>query len=156
LATLAEDPSALGLICMEEPENGIQPSRIPAILNLLEAIASDPLQPPGTDNPLRQVIINTHSPSVVKQIDDDCLLIASTEQQLVGARRFDATVFKWLSETWRHVIEPSVKPVAKGKLLSYLVTPPSSEKSREDKKSNEKRRVIDRPEIKQLALEVEA
>lgn len=154
LATLAEDPSALGLICMEEPENGIQPSRIPAILNLLEAIASDPLRPPGTDNPLRQVIINTHSPSVVKQIDDDCLLIASTEQQLVGARRFDATVFKWLSETWRHVIEPSVKPVAKGKLLSYLVTPPSSEKSREDKKSNIKRRVIDRPEIKQLALGV--
>jgi hypothetical protein len=72
----------------------------------------------------------------------------------VGARRFNATVFKWLSETWRHVIEPSVKPVAKGKLLSYLVTPPSSEKSREDKKGNVKRRVIDRPEIKQLALEV--
>lgn len=154
LATLAEDPSALGVICMEEPENGIQPSRIPAILNLLEAIACDPQEPPGADNPLRQVIINTHSPSVVKQINDDCLLIASTEQQLVGIHRFDATVFRWLSGTWRQTMSPDVRPVAKGKLLSYLVSVPPSEKARNGKRDGSTRRVIDRPEIKQLALEV--
>ena len=155
LATMAEDPAALGVICMEEPENGIQPSRIPAILNLLEAIACDPQEPPGEDNPLRQVIINTHSPSVVKQINEDCLLIASTEQHLVGGQRFDATAFKWLSNTWRQSIEPSARPVAKGKLLSYLVTAAPSEKPQAGKSDNVKRRVIDRPEIRQLALEVE-
>ena len=155
LATMAEDPAALGVICMEEPENGIQPSRIPAILNLLEAIACDPQEPPGEDNPLRQVIINTHSPSVVKQINEDCLLIASTEQHLVGGQRFDATVFKWLSNTWRQSIEPSARPVAKGKLLSYLVTAQPSEKPQAGKSDKAKRRVIDRPEIRQLALEVE-
>ncbi len=155
LAAMAEDPSALGVICMEEPENGIQPSRIPAILNLLEAIACDPQEPPGEDNPLRQVIINTHSPSVVKQINEDCLLIASTEQHLVGGKRFDATAFKWLSNTWRQSTAPNARAVAKGKLLSYLVTAPPREKSTAGKGDKVKRRVIDRPEFRQLAFDVE-
>ncbi len=39
LSTLAEDPSGPGVIGMEEPENGIQPARMPAILDLLQAMA---------------------------------------------------------------------------------------------------------------------
>lgn len=149
LATIAEDPSALGVICMEEPENGIQPSRIPDILGLLQAISCDPHQPPGMDNPLRQVIINTHSPAVVKHIVDDCLLVASSEQQLYKGIRFDSTIFGWLSETWRQSLQPLTKPVAKGKLLSYLSSPsPSKEKKPTP------RRVIDRPDMQQLAFEV--
>ena len=35
LTVLDINPSAGGLICMEEPENGIHPSRIPAIINLV-------------------------------------------------------------------------------------------------------------------------
>ncbi|MFN9954676.1 MAG: AAA family ATPase, partial [bacterium] len=52
LATLAEDPSALGVICMEEPQNGIQPSRNPAILKLLKAIPCDPTIEEGEDKHL--------------------------------------------------------------------------------------------------------
>jgi len=155
LAAMAEDPSALGVICMEEPENGIQPSRIPAILNLLEAIACDPNEKPGPDNPLRQVIINTHSPSVVKQIDDDCLLIATAEQQLVGSHRFNSTVFKWLSNTWRQEVDPKAKPVAKGKLLSYLQAVPPRENDQGGKAIRPRRRVIDREDIQQLVLDVD-
>ena len=43
LSTLAEDPSAPGVIGMEEHENGIQPARMPAILDLLQAMACDPI-----------------------------------------------------------------------------------------------------------------
>jgi predicted ATPase len=71
LAVLEQDTRAGGVICLEEPENGIHPKRIPAILRLLEDIAVDVDEPVGKDNPLRQVIINTHSPVVVNQVNDD-------------------------------------------------------------------------------------
>jgi hypothetical protein len=38
---------------MEEPENGIHPERIGAMLTLLQDIAVDPTEPVGDDNPLR-------------------------------------------------------------------------------------------------------
>jgi len=61
LTLLELDPEATGLLCLEEPENGIYPDRIPAMLRLLRDIATDTEEPLGDDNPLRQVIINTHS-----------------------------------------------------------------------------------------------
>jgi predicted ATPase len=65
LAVLEMDPEARGLLCLEEPENGIHPERIPAMLGLLRDIVTDVSEPLGPDNPLRQVIVNTHSPAVV-------------------------------------------------------------------------------------------
>lgn len=157
LATLAEDPSALGVICMEEPENGIQPSRIPAILKLLKAIACDPTIEVGEDNPLRQVIINTHSPSVVKLIDPDDLLIAVYEQQVVNHRRFNATVFKWLSKTWRAKSDDrQISPIAIGKLMSYLEQVPLEDADEQDPQISQKRRLIDREDIKQMILPLSA
>lgn len=76
LATMAFDPEAKGLICLEEPENGIHPSRISAILELLREMAIDPAFGVSADNPLRQVIVNTHSPVVVRNLTPDELLVA--------------------------------------------------------------------------------
>jgi len=152
LATLAEDPSALGVICMEEPENGIQPARIPAILNLLKAIACDPTLEPGEDNPLRQVIINTHSPAVVQLIDEDDLLVAVFEQQISDGCRFNATVFRWLPETWRDKSpENTSTTVAKGLLLSYLGPIPDPE---EHSGPSARRRVRDRKDLQDLAQQL--
>jgi len=67
LTVLELDSEARWLLCLEEPENGIHPERIPAMLNLLQDIATDVAEPIGPDNPLRQVIGNTHSPAVVSQ-----------------------------------------------------------------------------------------
>ncbi len=55
LAVLDLDPEAQGLLCLEEPENGIHPERIPAMLRLLQDIATDVDEPIGVDNPLRQL-----------------------------------------------------------------------------------------------------
>jgi predicted ATPase len=59
IATMAEDPTADGVLCMEEPENGIHPDRVPAIVSLLREVGSV-----DADGPLRQVVVNTHSPLV--------------------------------------------------------------------------------------------
>lgn len=76
LSALAEDPTASGLLALEEPENGIHPSRIPAVLTLLADIAVDCQYAVDSDNPLRQVIITTHSPAVVQALDVNALLMA--------------------------------------------------------------------------------
>jgi len=120
LAVLNLDPQATGLICMEEPENGIHPERIPAMLALLQDIACDPHHAVGPDNPLRQVIINTHSPSVVNQVPDDSLLIAELKERVKQGKRFKVAHFSWLPDTWRSDADPQTPPVAKGKLLSYM------------------------------------
>jgi predicted ATPase len=54
LAVLELDPEAQNLLCLEEPENGIHPERIPAMLKLLQDIATDVDEPIGPDNPLRR------------------------------------------------------------------------------------------------------
>jgi AAA domain, putative AbiEii toxin, Type IV TA system len=118
LAVLEQDPETQGVLCLEEPENGIHPDRIPAILQLLKDIAVDPNEPVGPDNPLRQVIVNTHSPSVVSQVLDEDLVIADDREYVQGTRRFKGVSFGCLPDTWRALA--GAKPVAKGRLLAYL------------------------------------
>lgn len=84
LTVLEMDPTWGGLLCMEEPENGIHPTRIPAMLRLLQDVAVDPDFPVGDDNPLRQVIVNTHSPEIAALVPDDALLFAEPRAIAVG------------------------------------------------------------------------
>lgn len=121
LAILEQDPEAKGLLCLEEPENGIHPARIPSILSLLRDLAVDAEAPVGADNPLRQVIINTHSPAVVGYLHDDDLLVVIPEPSKIrrGSRVTRAS-FQHLDDTWRHVVEPDQRTVAKGQLIAYL------------------------------------
>ena len=155
LAVLELDTEASGLICLEEPENGIHPERIPAMLDLLQDIAMDTDEPVGTDNPLRQVIINTHSPAVVAQIPADSLLVAESIEMNVSGQRFKAVRFCPLPDTWREKkANEKIEVVSKGKLLSYLnpVAPkePDHGYGVSDSKNKViplKRRVIDRPDL---------
>jgi hypothetical protein len=49
----------------------------PAMVNLLRDLAVDPFKHPDEHNPVRQVIINTHSPGVVQLVNEDDLLFAT-------------------------------------------------------------------------------
>ncbi len=120
LAVLALDPSVQGVICLEEPENGIHPGRIAAMLALLQEIAVDVTRPVDRTNPLRQVIVNTHSPGVVHQVSTESLLIADTEQAIHNGRRYRKAVFRWLPDSWRSAASPEERAVVKGRLLYYL------------------------------------
>jgi len=65
LCILEYDNKHTGLLCFEEPENGIHPFRIGAMAKLLKDLSADFT---NTDMPLRQVIVNTHSPVLVGNI----------------------------------------------------------------------------------------
>jgi len=120
LAILEPDPQTQGVLCLEEPENGIHPARIPAILSLLQDIATDTSEPVGPDNPLRRVIVNTHSPAVVGQAPDDSLLVAELRDTVVGGLHYKRAVFAALPDTWRVKASADKHEVPKGQLLAYL------------------------------------
>jgi predicted ATPase len=143
LTVLSLDPKVSGVICMEEPENGIHPQRIPAMLTLLKDITCDTENPVGPDNPFRQVIVNTHSPVVVQQVPDESLLVAELKEMVKERKKFKGVQLSWLPDTWRSVFDPSIHTVAKGKLLSYL-NPVRSIKAIGEEE-NKIRRVIDHP-----------
>ncbi|MFN6272358.1 MAG: AAA family ATPase [Microcystis sp.] len=65
LCVLQYDRKHTGLLCFEEPENGIHPFRIEAMARLLKELTVDFKD---TEMPLRQVIVNTHSPVLVSQL----------------------------------------------------------------------------------------
>ena len=147
-AVIDLDTEAQGLICLEEPENGIHPSRIPAMLSLLQDIPTDVDEAIGPENPLRQVIVNTHSPAVVQQIPDDCLIVAELKEIIHQARRFKVVKFGYLSDTIRAKKLGGAGIVAKGKLLSYLNPVIPSETNRR----SSTRRVVDRSDMEPLLL----
>jgi predicted ATPase len=157
LAVIDLDPSAQGVLCLEEPENGIHPERIPAMLQLLQDIATDAEEPVGPDNPLRQVIINTHSPAVVGEVPDDSLVVAELKEMVRGKDRFQRVSFGCLEGTWRQTSAlegDEVNIVAKGKLLSYLNPLISSYNEINGhgtlRAPTKARRVVDRPDMQPL------
>ena len=157
LAVMELDPGATGLICLEEPENGIHPERVPAMLRLLQDIATDPEDTVGLDNPLRQVVINTHSPTVVGEVPDDSLILAETVETVRGNERFERARFSPLPDTWRAKDAPAVVP--KGKLMAYLNPhmPPAEELvSVAVPDRAKRRRVVDRPDLQRCLFSPES
>jgi len=66
LCILTYDNKHTGLLCFEEPENGIHPFRIETMAKLLKDLSVDFAE---IEMPLRQVIVNTHSPALVAHIN---------------------------------------------------------------------------------------
>ena len=66
LCILLYDEDYNGVLTFEEPENGIHPSRIAAMTKLLKDFSTNDIA--DTQMPLRQVIVNTHSPVLVGEV----------------------------------------------------------------------------------------
>ncbi len=120
LCILAEDPDYQGVICMEEPENGIHPEKMEAMVNLLRDLAVDPNRAPGFENPMRQVILATHSPWFV-QLQKRQDLLAAIETRIKGPFGRPARTLRCrpLSGTWRS----NRGGIGLGSILAYLTTP---------------------------------
>ena len=150
LAVLEMDTEVQGVLCLEEPENGIHPARIPAILQLLRDIAVDASEPAEPDNPLRQVIVNTHSPAVLLQVPEDSVVFVKLMEFVDGRKQFSKEArFHYLPDTWRAERSSESDLVAKGDLLAYLN--PVLPMSPQEKRARE-RRVVDRDDMRQLLL----
>lgn len=114
-----------GMLCMEEPENGIHPSKIADMYRLLRGI-SDP-----TEYSARQVIVNTHSPYFVQATKDDDILCAVGKSIPDGQGGVLRSVgFHPLPGTWRARTKPEdstgARPVSRGEIAAFLVNPDKS------------------------------
>ncbi len=121
LAIIKEDSERSGLICLEEPENGINPKKIEEMVSLLEEMASDTEFEVDRDNPLRQVIINSHSPKVVSIVSDESLYLA-TEREIYlekFEKKVKYTGFSGLQSTWK-TNNNLISQTSKGEIVSYL------------------------------------
>jgi len=161
LAVLEQDPEVQGVLCLEEPENGLHPAKIPAMIELLQDIATDTNEAIGPDNPLRQVIVNTHSPAVVLQVPEDTLLVAEPRELISSGSRFQGIRFSCLPGTWRAKKAPNEASICRlGDLLAYLnpVLPPDNSALKDaatvmtrEQKTDQvaHKRVVDRPDVQE-------
>lgn len=111
-----------GMLCMEEPENGIHPSKIVDMHRLLRGI-SDP-----TEHSARQVIVNTHSPYFVQATKNDDILCAIGKSIPDDQGDFLRSVgFRPLPGTWRARTKPEdstgARPVSRGEIAAFLENP---------------------------------
>lgn len=118
LSVLEMDSAWGGLVCMEEPENGIHPSRIKPMLRLLESLAVDVECAVDESNPLRQVIFNTHSPDVVGLTRDEAMLFAGPMAYVLPEGRSLGLSLRAVPGTWR--AREGGESVSKGEVLSFL------------------------------------
>jgi predicted ATPase len=119
LAAMAFDAESKGLVCFEEPENGIHPSRINAILELLREMAVDTNSSVTPDNPLRQIIINTHSPVVVRNLLPDELIVAIPTRR----NKSSFTQYGAIANSWRlksPELSQQTPKISLSELLDYL------------------------------------
>lgn len=145
LAILEASAHGPSVLCLEEPENGIHPDRIPAMIALLRDIAVDVDTEVNVTNPMRQVIVNTHSPEVAREVPQDTLLVAEANEATRSGQRVRLLSLRGLSGTWRAKDDgASIVP-----LLPYLNAPaPAVVRHR----SPREMRLADREDVRQLGL----
>jgi predicted ATPase len=146
LAILEAGEHGPTLLCLEEPENGIHPDRIPAMIQLLRDIAVDVERPVGPGNPMRQVIVNTHSPGVVQCVPEDTLLLGHATERVMDRTRDRPLVLRGVRDTWR---VPAGTEASLVPLFAY-VSPPMAPETRSGRQRE--RRIIDRDDVRQLGL----
>lgn len=73
LLTVLNDPDRRGTLCFEEPENGVHEGRIPSLIEIIRAAT---VIDGASDGRTFQVIINTHSPKVMRQLRDEEIVAA--------------------------------------------------------------------------------
>jgi predicted ATPase len=71
LLSLLNDPTQGGVICFEEPENGIHPARLQILVAYLRDLVSDvTTEDADPTEPLLQLLVTTHSPVVVAHLQE--------------------------------------------------------------------------------------
>jgi hypothetical protein len=75
LLTALYDPRYRGVLCFEEPENGVHPAQLRRLVRFLKDLVTDPAAE-EPDGPLSQVLLNSHSPLVLEAVNSsDCILL---------------------------------------------------------------------------------
>ena len=86
MTVLQMDSTSASVLCIEEPENGIHPFAIPGLVDLLRDYTVDPEEAVDHyDNPLRQVIANSHSPKLASRLAMNEVLFVDSIETAQGA-----------------------------------------------------------------------
>lgn len=79
LLTMLHDPRHKGLVCFEEPENGIHPARLHALMDILRKMVTPAnLREYDQSIPLSQLLVNSHSPVVLSHLKTSEMVFADT------------------------------------------------------------------------------
>jgi predicted ATPase len=76
LLAILDDPTRRGILCFEEPENGIHEGRIPKLVDLLRG--SVPTAEALGEDKMFQILVNTHSPAVMAALLMDEIVAADS------------------------------------------------------------------------------
>ena len=119
LALMLVDGRDRAVLCIEEPENGIHPSRIPNLVELLQDYAVDPQEAVAPDNPLRQVIVNSHSPEVARQLSFDNIVFV---QRAIAKSGGPISAFRPVVDTWRsgRTNAAAAPPIARAAVAGFI------------------------------------
>ena len=71
--TVLNDPNRGGVLCFEEPENGVHEARVAALIEFLRGTAGYFGSGPAA---CFQILVNTHSPAVMAALQDEEVVIA--------------------------------------------------------------------------------
>ena len=84
-------------------------------------MATDTDYPVDENNPLRQVIINTHSPIVVSAVPDESLYLAKSKESFIPQfnRKIKSTGFSALKNTWK-TKQDLAEETTYGEISAYL------------------------------------
>lgn len=74
LLAVIDDPDREGILCFEEPENGVHEGRIPDLIDVLR----DATEAQGDTGDYFQVLMNTHSPAVMNALRAEEVLFADS------------------------------------------------------------------------------
>jgi len=89
LCAIKLDSQHKGVLCFEEPEDGIHPTSLETMIVLLRDLATNLQNTEELELPLRQLIVNTHSPVLVSHL---------LKQSEIECKRFYATLFSRVKE----------------------------------------------------------
>lgn len=111
-------------MCIEEPENGIHPSKMEELVDLLKDMTVDTTFEPSWEdaNLMRQVIIATHSPYLVQLLSIEDILCTLKPMKTGAGGKSANTIECWpIRGTWRDCKDGNA--ISLGSLLAYLKHP---------------------------------
>ncbi len=94
LGLLSQSPEPPPLLCIENPEIGLQGTALDALNTILQRMAVDPQQVVGPDNPLRQIIVVSQSPSLLQMQQLQDLLLLQTSRDYTEGSSADGHVLR--------------------------------------------------------------
>jgi len=123
LVALMYDPKERGLVCFEEPENGVHPFRLGQMVTTLKSLTSSlDAEVVDKDEPLKQVILNSHSPVVLRSLEYPQMLFADVISRIDTGEGKHSLRCTRLRCVEKQLIESSEQTVTAEYVRRYLDT----------------------------------